>query len=90
MPIIHHFSPHGVFGPLFFFLCFAKLLLKGTGQLIEQTNLLAVLQEACGGRGLVCKKHEQKEKLTLVTNIMARNDFLSKTFVVLQYHKSSK
>jgi len=42
-----------VFGSVVVVLRFAELLLEGVGQLIEQSHLLAVLQETGGSRGLV-------------------------------------
>lgn len=48
-------SSYRVFSLVFIFMCFAELLFKGGGQLVEQTDLLAVLQEASGSGRLVCQ-----------------------------------
>lgn len=66
---------HRVFRPLIIFLRFAKLLLEGGGQLIEQTDLLTVLQKTCGSGGLVCQK-TKKLSVLVDKNITFRHRLL--------------
>lgn len=45
-----------------------EVMLKGTSELIEQSDLLTVLQKACGCRCLVYKEHKQPLDLLMISD----------------------